>query len=305
MEEKTILTSEQIEAALSRHRRLITLFKILTYGFGAGSILLFAADLIPVAAVCLVLTFVFGYQMGKHTEAQKKLLGESVVSGVLEQVFENVEYDPFRCIPSKLVGDAGMVFPFEYDSIQGSDHIKGVYKGLNVELSDIELYHVENIYNEERGDWEEKKEQCFQGQWLVCDFGKELSGEVRLSENAKKLRRQHRSDRVEMENPAFNDRFLVTAASAQEAYYLLTPHMMEYILSAAGRSGGEVYMAFLSGGKLHIAVQTGRDFFELGKSAANIERLRQKFLGELRWFTGILDELRLADTLYRKATDKE
>ena len=172
MEEKTILTSEQIEAALSRHRRLITLFKILTYGFGAGSILLFAADLIPVAAVCLVLTFVFGYQMGKHTEAQKKLLGESVVSGVLEQVFENVEYDPFRCIPSKLVGDAGMVFPFEYDSIQGSDHIKGVYKGLNVELSDIELYHVESIYNEERGDWEEKKEKCFQGQWLVCDFGK-------------------------------------------------------------------------------------------------------------------------------------
>lgn len=126
-----------------------------------------------------------------------------------------------------------------------------------------------------------------------------------MSENAKKLRRQHRSDSVEMENPAFNDRFLVTAASAQEAYYLLTPHMMEYILSAAGRSGGEVYMAFLRGGKLHIAVQTGRDFFELGKSAANIERLRQKFLGELRWFTGILDELRLADTLYRKATDKE
>ena len=175
MEERTILTSEQIEAALSRHRRSITLFKILTYGFGAGSILLFAADLIPVAAVCLVLTFVFGYQMGKHTEAQKKLLGESVVSGVLEQVFENVEYDPFRCIPSKLVEDAGMVFPFEYDSIQGSDHIKGVYKGLNVELSDIELYHVESIYNEERGDWEEKKEKCFQGQWLVCDFGKELS----------------------------------------------------------------------------------------------------------------------------------
>ena len=64
MEERTILTNEQIEGELSRHRRLITLFKVLTYGFGAGSILLFAADLIPVAAVCLVLTFVFGYQMG-------------------------------------------------------------------------------------------------------------------------------------------------------------------------------------------------------------------------------------------------
>ena len=26
------------------------------------------------------------------------------------------------------------------------------------------------------------------------------------------------------------------------------------------------------------------------------------FLGELHWFTGIMDELRLADTLYRKET---
>ena len=189
--------------------------------------------------------------------------------------------------------------PYNYDDANGQP------TGIDVDLAKEAFRRMGYQATFVTIDWEEKKEQCFQGQWLVCDFGKELSGEVRLSENAKKLRRQHRSDSVEMENPAFNDRFLVTAASAQEAYYLLTPHMMEYILSAAGRSGGEVYMAFLRGGKLHIAVQTGRDFFELGKSAANIERLRQKFLGELRWFTGILDELRLADTLYRKATDKE
>lgn len=302
MKEKQIMTNKQLEAALSKHRILSLLFKILTCIAGLAAILLFSSDIIPIAVICLVVTFVFGYQMMKHTEAVKTLLSDHIVSGVLNDVFENVEYDPFHCIPGGLVDEAGMVFPFEYNSIDGSDHIKGVYKGLHVELSDIELFHTESTYNEERGDWVEKKEKRFKGQWLVCDFGKELSGEVRLSESAKKLQRQHRSDSVEMENPAFNDRFLVTAANAQEAYYLLTPHMMEYILSAAGRSGGEVYMAFLRSGKLHIAVKTGRDFLELGKSKADIERLRQKFLSELHWFTDIMDELRLENTLYRKET---
>ena len=53
---------------------------------------------------------------------------------------------------------------------------------------------------------------------------------------------------------------------------------------------------------MHVAVQTGRDFFELGKSNADVEELRQKFLGELRWFTDIVDTLRVEDTLYKKET---
>lgn len=302
MEEKQNMTNEQLEAALRGHRGSITLFKILTYGCAIVTMLLFGFGLIPVAIVCLVLTFVFGYKLSKHTETLKKLLSENIVGSVLKDVFENVEYNPFGRISDKLAESAGMVFPFEYNSIGGSDHIKGTYKGLNVELSDVELYNVSSCYNDETQQWEEDKAQVFMGQWLVCDFGKELSGEVHLSANARALRKQHKNDSVEMENTAFNDRFLVTAQDAQEAYYLLTPHMMEYILSAASRSGGEVYMAFLRGGRLHVAVKTGRDFFELGKSEANVERLRQKFLGELHWFTDIMDELRLEEHLYQKET---
>lgn len=301
MEEKRRMTNEQLEAALGKHRALSVVFKILTCITGLGTILLFSGDMIPAAIVCLVVTFVFGYQMGRHATAVKTLLSENIVSGVLHEVFEDAAYEPFRCIPSGLVVEAGMVFPFAYDSVRGSDHIKGVYKGLQVELSDIELCHVESVYNEERDGWDEETETLFKGQWLVCDFGRPLSGEVRLSANTKALRRQLGGGVIEMEDPVFNGRFLVTAESAQDAYYLLTPHIMETLLAAAERSGGEVYMAFLRGGKLHVAVRTGRDFLELGKSKTDVERLRQKFLGELRWFTSIIDALRLEDTLYRRA----
>ena len=105
---------------------------------------------------------------------------------------------------------------------------------------------------------------------------------------------------VTMDNEQFGKRFCVRADDPQEAYYILTPHMMEYIISIADKSGGTVYMSFLRDGKLHVAVQTGRDFFQLGKNNANVKELRQKFLGELRWFTDIVDTLRVEDTLYKK-----
>lgn len=107
-----------------------------------------------------------------------------------------------------------------------------------------------------------------------------------------------------MDNEQFDKRFCVRADDPQEAYYIVTPHMMEYIISIADKSGGTVYMSFLRDGKLHVAVQTGRDFFELGKSNANVEELRQKFLGELRWFTDIVDTLRVEDTIYKKEANE-
>ena len=105
-----------------------------------------------------------------------------------------------------------------------------------------------------------------------------------------------------MTNEQFDTRFCVRADDPQEAYYILTPHMMEYISTMADKSGGTVYLSFLRNGKMHVAVQSGRDFFELGKSNADVGGLRQKFLGELRWFTDIIDTLRVEDTLYKKET---
>ena len=228
------------------------------------------------------------FLLGRSLEKNAYNLG---VSGVLREVFEDVEYEPFGRIPDGTVRGAGMVFPFAYDSIRGSDHIKAVYRGLRLELGDVELYAADSYYDEELQQWKQSEKRVFKGQWLVCDFDRPLPGEVRLSENARVLRRQHKGDCVETESAAFNAHFLVTAEDARAAREVLTPRRMEDILAAADRSGGEVYMAFLRGGQLHVAVQTGRDFFELGKGAADVGQLRQIYLGELRWFTDIVDTL--------------
>lgn len=292
MEEKQTMTQVQLAAALSRRRGSITLFKILTYGSGLAAVLLLAAGVVPVALICLVLAFVFGYRLSKNTAALKTLLSGNIVSGVLREVFEDVEYEPFGRIPDGTVRGAGMVFPFAYDSIRGSDHIKAVYRGLRLELGDVELYAADSYYDEELQQWKESEKRVFKGQWLVCDFGRPLPGEVRLSENARALRRQHKGDCVETESAAFNAHFLVTAEDVRVAREVLTARAgwrtsSRRPTAAAARATWRSCAA----GQLHVAVQTGRDFFELSKGAADVGQLRQKFLGELRWFTDIVDTL--------------
>ena len=294
MENKNTMTNQQLEAALSGYRSKATAAKLLAYGSVAVMVLLFYAGMIPVALIFLALSFVGGYQLSKNTQALKALLGDNIISGVLKEVLgDTVKYDPMgRVRPGR------MVFPFPYSKTEGSDHIEAVYKGLNIELSDIELINEEETTDED-GHTERSQTTFFKGQWLICDFGKELAGEVYVSERSRKDRSIMKSD-VTMENPAFAKRFCVKAENPQEAYYILTPHMMEYITRMADKSGGTVYMSFLRDGRMHVAVRTGRDFFELGKSSAEVEGLRRKFRDELKWFTDIVDTLRVEDTLYKR-----
>lgn len=297
MEDMQNMTNEQLEAALNSYRSKATLAKIVTYGSVAVMLLMFFIGMIPIALICLVLSFVGGYQLSKNTQALKTILSNNIISGVLKEALgDAVEYNPMG-----RVNPGNMMFPFPYSRTDGSDHIKAVYKGLSIELSDIELINEEEETDAD-GNTERSSATFFKGQWLICDFGKELSGEVYISERSKKDRTIMKSD-VTMENEAFAKRFCVKAEIPQEAYYILTPHMMEYIIKMANRSGGTVYMSFLRNGKMHVAVKTGRDFFELGKNEANVEGLRQKFLDELRWFTDIINTLRVEDTLYKKETN--
>lgn len=298
MEEKQITTNEQLEAELQSLRSKATVAKILTYGSGAAAILCFITGLIPVAIVFIVLALVGGYQLEKNSSRLKKILSDNVISSVLKEALgDAVEYNPWGKI-----NPGSMVFPFSYNCADGSDHIKAVYHGVNVELGDIELIDESEVTDEE-GRTERTRNTQFKGQWLTCDFGKELAGEVYISERTKKTRRSLKSN-VTMDNEQFDKRFCVRADDPREAYYLLTPHMMEYITAMADKSGGTVYLSFLRSGKLHVAVQTGRDFFELGKTNTDAETLRRKFLGELRWFTDIVDTLRVEDTIYKKEANE-
>ena len=297
MDEKKIMADDKLEAELKALRCKEKTFTILMFGSFAAFLVFAFMGVVPMIVIGLVLFVVFMCNSVRTQIKVQDLLNENVINVVLKEALgADVEYKPWE----KIIPDKTML-PFPYCDENGSQHIKAVYNGMNIELGNITFFNKEE-YQDQDGTSTKSVPQ-FKGQWLICDFGKELSGEVRLSANTKNLRKKNKNNNIEMENEEFNKRFLVIAGNPEEAYYILTPHKMEYILSMADKSGGEVYMSFLRDGKLHVAVQTGRDFFELGKNNANVEELRQKFLGELRWFTDIIDTLCMENTIYKKETN--
>ena len=247
----------------------------------------------------LVIAILAGVIRNGRKSTIKKQLSDNLVKSALEDVFDNVIYEPFKAMPSSLVWESDMMLPVSFNTVEGSDHIKASYKGLDIEMGDVSLVDSGEIYNDETQMYEKVESTVFRGQWLVCDFGRELVSDVKLAARSRADRALKKAS-IKTENEEFNKRFTIVSDNEQEAFYILTPHMMEYIMSMADKGGGEVYMSFLRKGKLHIAVKTNRDFFEMGSGSPDAAALRRKFTGEIRYFTDLIDELKLTDTIYKQ-----
>lgn len=255
--------------------------------------------MIPLIVAGLVIAIIAGVIRNGRKSTIKKQLSDNLVKSALEDVFDNVIYEPFKAMPSSLVWESDMMLPVSFNTVEGSDHIKASYKGLDIEMGDVSLVDSGEIYNDETQMYEKVESTVFRGQWLVCDFGRELVSDVKLAARSRADRALKKAS-IKTENEEFNKRFTIVSDNEQEAFYILTPHMMEYIMSMADKGGGEVYMSFLRKGKLHIAVKTNRDFFEMGSGSPDAAALRRKFTGEIRYFTDLIDELKLTDTIYKQ-----
>ena len=289
----TISIEKRIKALRLKER----LYKILAAVFTGGMFLTVLTMLIPLAIVLAILAGIFTIMASKVSGQIKSIVSSNIVEDVITEIFGvDVKYEP-----TGVIRPGSMVFPFSYNVHEGSDHITTNYNGLNIELGDISLLRVDE-YTDENGQRDETRYVEFKGQWLTCDFGKELSGQVYVSQRSKKSEQRSMKSDVTMDNAAFAERFCVRADNPEEAFYILTPNMMEYISKLADNCGGILYISFMREGKMHVAVKTNRDFFELGKSSVDTDGLRQKFKEELLFFTDIIDTLRVVDTIYKKGT---
>ena len=228
----------------------------------------------------------------------KEQLSRSVVPQVLSEIFDDVEYDAYRHISPEVIHASG-AFPFAYDKVSGGDYIKASYRGVGLELCDLMLEEeVRTTSTDSDGNStsDTSNRIVFVGQWLILDFHKELSADLGVFEG---LRKQY--DQIETENAEFNKRYGISCDSVHDAFYILTPNMMEHIMAMDRRAGGKIYLRFLREGKIHVAVHSRRDHFEVGNlNDADLATLQLKFRSEVRYVTELIDALLAVDTLYKQ-----
>ncbi|MGN0684173.1 MAG: DUF3137 domain-containing protein [Oscillospiraceae bacterium] len=285
MEEKKLMTSEQLEAKLnSLHHKEKMWRGVAMCGFVLTFISGVVTGNVLVVLLFLVIMMVIGCFWIKSSNDVKSFLSENVINGVLTEVFgDTVEYKPFEKL-----NPGGVVVPFHYIGSEGENYIKGVYNGVPFELGDIRLIDEEE-YTGEDGDGTDKVTRL-KGQWLICDWDNAPACDVYVSELETNDRRIMTSD-VKIADNKFRERFCVRADNPQEAYKILTPQMMERISAAADKCEGTVYMSFLREGKMNFAMKNEHELFELQKGKLDVNALHKKFRVELSRFTEIIDIL--------------
>lgn len=228
------------------------------------------------------------YGVSVEMNLVKKQLNRAVIPQILSEYFEDVVYNPEGTVPLDQVSEA---FWGEYNRHMGSDYIKCRYQGIDIEMSDLTLEKVttRTVTDEEGNTKEEEEvETLLHGQWMIFDFHKQLSANVRLLANTKK-----RKDGIETENVAFNNKFRISSSSPHDAFYVLTPHMMEHILQVTANAGGNVDFMFMMDGKLHLAMHTHTNHFETGDlENTSLDALRDKFRGEIDFILSVVNELK-------------
>ncbi len=270
--------------------------------------------LLIVTVVCIIAT-VAGTKGYKKVEKDlKNCIGEAIVRDILAERIDIVEYDPDSKINSKAISNS-CIMP-NYDKLEGSDYLKGTYRGHEFVFCDLHLQREETETDSD-GDRHKKMKTVFQGHFLRIPLKNDLDGFVKMRER-RSARRQKgfisdlmtqaaeavgikkETHTIEVENEAFNNKFEITTNNDELAFYILTPHFMENIVKIERQVGGYTNINFRYG-VLYVSINNGEDAFEIKKalrSKKRLEKCREQMRKERDLILSILDEVIEKDQLF-------
>ena len=266
----------------------------------AGAILLpfffGMAFIIPIFLVILI-------PMKKRNEFTKAYK-QTFVKTSLEKVYTDLEYEPDLGISRDVIADTGMMNMG--DRYYSDDYVKGKYKNITVEQADV---HIEEESTDSDGDT--TYYTIFRGKWMIFEFNKNFKADIQVREkgftNAKVgwlfAKKEDKFKKVQMEDQAFNKSFTVYAQNEHEAFYILTPQLMDKIMTLNEKVNGALLLCFVDN-KLHVGLHNNKDDFEpkLSKEIKEDEVINS-VVEQIKEVTDFVDELNLSNDLFKINTD--
>ena len=285
-------TKENLDEKLAKLSKEILQMKIAVGALLALTVIMFAGFNFLIGMVAALASFVFIFLIRKKLQ-KKKSAAYDLIKTVIQKHIDLTEYSPNGHIPEYAIENTRLM-P-HWDEFSGSDLVQGTYKGVNIAFSDIHLVDIET-YTDSDGNRQTRRDTVFQGQWIVCELPKTIKRAVRLKEKPKIRLLPHKSD-VETENIAFNKKYQILTDDPHTMFYILTPHFMEYILSADLLAEGQTYFCF-EGNHVYIAIDNRRDAFKMKSKHESVEKLQERIEKEVKYLIEIIDELMKNEYLF-------
>ena len=256
----------------------------------AGIIIFFAAGALGLIIYIIIALVVMGFATYKSNGLSNKYntsFKENIVKSELESVFQNLDYKPNERFNDLTVKTCG-ICP-GYDRSSGSDYFTADYKGRRYTQSDLHLEREEQYETTDsdgNSHTETRYVTVFRGRMIMFDYDAISNDPVYIHD--KKIRNVKTDIQTELD--AFNQKYVVKAETAVAAFRILTPQMMEKILSVAGRINAPTSVSFLQD-KVFVAVGCGNAFEATIIGDTTLATQRERIKGEVGALVNMLEAL--------------
>lgn len=238
---------------------------------------------------------VFFGKAGKHLAAFRKMFKTELVTSMLKDQFDDVYYNQHEMISVQRINQTQMIK--RPDRFSGEDYIRGKYKGVQFEVSDIDLKErVET--RDSKGNVHVSYQTYFKGRWYVYTFERRFKEILKIMEGAGFSMNRRNLVKIDTESIEFNKKFAIFASTQEYGFYHITSSMIEKLLELEKMHRGSILYHF-EGNELHIGVNDHKDYMELKiKTPINPESLKD-FKADMDLIAAIVNELRLDSSKFK------
>lgn len=247
----------------------------------------------------IVFTVIFSASPTKRFTSEYK---KTLVSSALKSIFTDLTYEPERGLAKSIIGNTGMMNLG--DRYSSNDYISGKYNNVNVVQADVHIEKKTESRNS-NGTTDTQWYTIFQGRWMVFDFNKSFKYNLQVCQKGfynsivNNWGNNIKFKKVALEEQEFNKQFKVYAQNEQEAFYILTPTMMEKIKKLSNSINGKILLCFIDN-KLHVGIENDDDAFEPSIFVKVDETsAKEKILKDIKLITDFVDGLDLDNDLFK------
>lgn len=248
----------------------------------------------------IVITFIASIKPAKKFNLAFK---NTFVLKSLQLVFSDLTYYPERGIDEAVIRNTKMMYMG--DRYSSNDYVSGKYKNISVVQSDV---HIEERHESTDSDGNTTTTwvTIFKGRWMIFEFNKNFKANVQVSQ--RKFGNSRISNwgstlkykKVMMEDQEFNKLFRVYAQDEHDAFYILTPSLIEKIKKIANDVSGQLLFCFIDN-NLHVGIYNNRDSFEHSIfTKIDVEKINNKIANDIKLITDFIDELNLENDLFKR-----
>ncbi len=222
------------------------------------------------------------------------------VYDMVRQVIPDAVYQPEYGFPRQQIAQTGLMMMGNI--FRSEDYIRGTYNNVAFERSDV-LIQDESTDS----DGHSSTTTYLRGRWMIFESNKNFEADLQIIQQgftfAKKrtgifTKKTERRHAFKTEDEQFNKMFKCLCQNEVEAFYLLTPGLMQGLMRLASQSDGKVMIGFVDN-QLHVAINSHKDYLEppIYHSSDNDDIMRVK--NEINAVTSFVEGLNLDRKIFK------